>query len=591
MKQKNTKRKNWRWIVPIVVFVTGCVVLFCILYNTHFARQQQVRTVTELNATTYANRMTNEFNAAISITTTLEEIIVNNGGYIENFAKVASDLMKDCIQSIQLAPDGVVTDIYPAAGNDAGKIDLLADKNRSEISYYAIDHKQTVIQGPFELKQGGRGIAIRNPVYLTDDNGNDEFWGFTIAIIRVPEIFAESVQALKDFGYEYCLSKTRSPMSPEFEQISSSGAVMEDPVSYEFELCCCKFKLEVMPSDGWDRGSYSKLILIVGLIIIVLLTGLTSAMLILDKHRETFKTLSTRDSLTGLLNRSGFSKQAERFIRNNPEASCVGIQMDIDDFKFINDVYGHAAGDIALQELAANMRECFSKDAIFGRSGGDEFSVLLTDTTCSRAREVIEAFTGMTHCFKYEGAIHSFHISLGYAEYPADAGDLAALNRNADKALYEAKLQGKNNCVCYHNRLNPQKRSHLGFALKDVSQNLPGAFLIYRADIEDDRILFANKELIEFAGCRDLDEFLEYSNHSFRNLIRTDEQEAVEESIWKQINSENSDSNDYVQFHFVRKDGTYRRVLDHGRIVDSTYYGRIFYVLIMDCSLLEAHYE
>lgn len=577
--------------MPIVVFVTGCAVLFCILYNTHSSRQQQVRTVTELNATTYADRMTSEFNAAISITTTLEEIIVNNGGYIENFSKVASDLMKDYIQSVQLAPGGVVTDIYPAAGNEAGKIDLFADESRSQISRYARDHKVTVVQGPFELKQGGRGIAIRNPVYIESGNGEPEFWGFTIAIIRVPEIFTDSVQALKGFGYEYCLSKTKSPLSSEYEEISSSGAVLENPVSYEFELCCCKFKLEVMPSDGWNRGSYSKLILIVGLIIIVLLTGLTSAMLILDKHRETFKILSTRDSLTGLLNRNGFLKQAERFVRNNPEDSCVGIQLDIDDFKFINDVYGHAAGDAALQQLADDMRECFPKGAILGRNGGDEFSILLTGVTCNESHDMIEAFTDMEHCFKYETAMHSFHISLGYAEYPADADDLDALNRNADKALYEAKLQGKNNCVCYHSQLNPQKRSHLGFALQDISQNLPGAFLIYKADAKDDRILFANRELIEFAGCRDLDEFLEYSAHSFRNLICPDEQEAVEASIWRQINSANGSSDDYVQFHFVRKDGSYRQVLDHGRIVESTYYGRIFYVLIMDCSLLQAHYE
>ena len=88
-----------------------------------------------------------------------------------------------------------------------------------------------------------------------------------------------------------------------------------------------------------------------------------------------------------------------------------------------------------------------------------------------------------------------------------------------------------------------------------------------------------------------MDELMEYSHHRFRNLIRPDEQEGVEKSIWKQINSENSDSNDYVQFHFAKKDGSYHPVLDHGRIVDNTYYGKIFYVLIIDCDLIEEHYE
>ena len=79
--------------------------------------------------------------------------------------------MSDCIDSVQLAPDGVVTDIYPAEGNEVGKIDLIHDKDRGEISCYARDHHTFISQGPFELKQGGYGIAVRNPVYLNDENG------------------------------------------------------------------------------------------------------------------------------------------------------------------------------------------------------------------------------------------------------------------------------------------------------------------------------------------------------------------------------------------------------------------------------------
>ena len=59
------------------------------------------------------------------------------------------------------------------------------------------------MQGPFQLKQGGVGITIRNPVYLENESGDKYFWGFTISIIRVPEIFSNSVNALEDFGYYY----------------------------------------------------------------------------------------------------------------------------------------------------------------------------------------------------------------------------------------------------------------------------------------------------------------------------------------------------------------------------------------------------
>ena len=98
--------------------------------------------------------------------------------------------MTDYIQSIQIVPDGVVSEIYPEAGSEAGKIDLINDESRGEICRYGRDNNLVTMQGPFNLKQGGIGIAIRNPVYLEGENGNTRFWGFAIVIIKVPDIFA-----------------------------------------------------------------------------------------------------------------------------------------------------------------------------------------------------------------------------------------------------------------------------------------------------------------------------------------------------------------------------------------------------------------
>ena len=107
------------------------------------------------------------------------------------------------------------------------------------------------MQGPFDLKQGGRGIAVRYPVYLEAADGNPVFWGFTIVIIRVPEIFEESVQALTEFGYDYCLTKTVSPLSEERERLSFSKEDLTNPVTYTFEFGGCTFNLAVTPKDGW----------------------------------------------------------------------------------------------------------------------------------------------------------------------------------------------------------------------------------------------------------------------------------------------------------------------------------------------------
>ena len=146
-----------------------------IVYKTDAIEKEQKRTTAQLNATTYGERIKNEITNGIEITDTLQQILISENGEINYFDTISKNIMSDSIESIQLAPNGVVTDIYPAEGNEAGKIDLLHDKDRGEISCYARDNHTLITQGPFELKQGGYGIAVRNPVYLKDENGQEYF--------------------------------------------------------------------------------------------------------------------------------------------------------------------------------------------------------------------------------------------------------------------------------------------------------------------------------------------------------------------------------------------------------------------------------
>lgn len=585
------KNHNKKLMLPILIFLVGCLVLTVVLYHSYRSNYKQVRNVTALNATTYAERLQNDMNRGVAITDTLEEIAISANGEIDNFQKVARNLMADFIQSIQIAPDGVVTDIYPEAGNEAGKIDLIHDESRGEICRYGRDKNIVTMQGPFDLKQGGQGIAIRNPVYLEGADGSPVFWGFTIVIIRVPEIFTESIQSLTKFGYDYSLTKTVSPLSDDTEIVSSSGNIMKNPITFEFEFGGCLFDFEVMPADGWSHGWNVFPQLFLGICVILLLTGLTVVILVIERHRDILKKIAITDPLTGLLNRKGFDEQLKKVMQGDLHIHCVGIQMDIDDFKFINDMYGHVVGDAALKSLAQDMQSYFNDNSILCRNGGDEFSVILVDTTEEEARKKIEHFTLQPRHITYNGEEHPFYISLGYAEYPKDCEDVLKLIRCADMALYAVKLHGKHNCSRYRGDYKIQHRRQLGFALQDVSKNLPGAFLIYIADPENDDILFANRELIELAGCSDFDDFLDYTDRRFRNLIHPDERDSVETSIWEQIDAKTSGNNDYVRFHFAKKDGTYLPVLDHGRIVENRYYGNVFYVLIMDCALVESYYD
>ena len=95
----------------------------------------------------------------------------------------------------------------------------------------------------------------------------------------------------------------------------------------------------------------------------MLLTGLTGALLVFDEHRRRFKRLAVTDALTGIYNRHGFDEKVEQYLKQHPEKPCVGVQFDIDDFKLINDMYGHASGNRALQILAQKMQQYFGEKA------------------------------------------------------------------------------------------------------------------------------------------------------------------------------------------------------------------------------------
>lgn len=576
-------------IVPLIVFLVGICLLSVFIYNTNVQIQKDRRTIAKLNVETYGQRIENDIENGIEITDTLKQVLINGNGQIINFSKVAENLMSYSIQSVQLAPNGVVTEIYPEEGNEAGKIDLLKDSKRGEISNYAKDHNITIIQGPIKLKQGGSGLVVRNPIYLEDKNGQKYFWGFTIAVLRVPEIFEDSTNALSKFKYNYRLSREASVLDKKYVEVDANCDKMIRPVTYNLTVGKEKWKLEIMPRAGWSNSTTLYLIFFGGLSLVLLLTGLTIVLFLLDERRVELKELAHKDGLTKLYNRYGFDEMAEKMISKNPKEHCVAVLLDVDDFKLINDMYGHAYGDKALISLSENMQKFFPSSALLGRNGGDEFCILLSNCTMEEVKESLIEFTKTPKTFSYKGQTYSFCISLGYAEYPNNAIERSQLMRCADTALYEVKLHGKNGCKAYQEGFQSGVRKQLGFVLNDISENLPGAFIIYRADKEDDEIFYANKEFLDMAGYENLDAFFNGTKKSFRNLIREDQQKAVETSIWNQI--ESGSKNDYIHYQLRRQDGTYIPVLDQGRIVESERFGRVFYVLFMDWQAMQSHYS
>jgi diguanylate cyclase (GGDEF)-like protein len=151
------------------------------------------------------------------------------------------------------------------------------------------------------------------------------------------------------------------------------------------------------------------------------------------------------DELTGLKNRRAFFHEAaliyERCKRNDQPLAV--LMLDIDHFKRINDSFGHQAGDQALREIGTVIRESIREVDICGRLGGEEFAILLTDASLETAQQTAERLRqamAQVNCEQF-GAITA---SLGIAAMGADDCSLTALLNEADKAMFRAKSQGRN---------------------------------------------------------------------------------------------------------------------------------------------------
>ena len=279
------KKKN---LVPLIVFLLSMCLVGFIVYKTDTHEKWQRRTTAQLNVSTYGERIKNEITNGIEITDTLKQILISEDGEIHQFETIAGNLMSDSIESVQLAPNGVVTDIYPANEKEAGKIDLIHDKDRGKISCYARDNHTIITQGPFKLKQGGYGIAVRNPVYLKDKNGHEYFWGFTIVILRVPDIFSDSISALSNFGYEYKISKTDAPWSDTYKVVYQSDGQINHPVSYTFTIGDENWKFEVTPKSGWRNDCLIATVSGIFMAVTLLLSGLTRVWLVSKENKNKF---------------------------------------------------------------------------------------------------------------------------------------------------------------------------------------------------------------------------------------------------------------------------------------------------------------
>jgi diguanylate cyclase (GGDEF)-like protein len=174
-----------------------------------------------------------------------------------------------------------------------------------------------------------------------------------------------------------------------------------------------------------------------GMLLTVVLT------VILYRQQIQLRSLAETDSLTGLTNHRGFQQALRRELRHAAEhqESLALVTLDLDDFKAINERHGHPFGDSVLQSVGNQLRQCVRRGDTAGRTGGEEFALILPGTGADAAQEIAERVRVAIAALAPAGS--ELSCSAGIATYPVDANNAPALLQLSEGALYWAKRSGK----------------------------------------------------------------------------------------------------------------------------------------------------
>ena len=190
-----------------------------------------------------------------------------------------------------------------------------------------------------------------------------------------------------------------------------------------------------------------------------------------DHQKEAYYlTPAARDAGTGLLNKRAWTEYTIEQLNRKDHNTRWMVIIDIDDFKHINDTYGHIFGDQVIRRVAEIMQVMVGQRGVIGRFGGDEYVILLEMVETREQLKTLLKTMAKEFALAFDPKIR-VTASIGVSEYPVDGTEYEELMRKADKALYLAKEKGKNRHIIYEERLHGRLES-------DDMQNMAMAYAV-----------------------------------------------------------------------------------------------------------------
>ena len=295
MIRKDNTSKQIRIYCLVVGIISFFIVSVCgQLLNRNTVNEEKMRAA--FTAETTVNRIRSQLNRYLDVSEFFQNIIGSGHQMDSKEFQALSQMISDdsqIIKAIELAPDGVVKDIYPLKGNEAAfGIDMLNSPARKHEANLAMKSGQYTIAGPYELNQGGLGSLLFEPIFITDKSGEKSFWGFSILVLDWNRFLEElELDKLTDASYCYQMWKKDGNSGKKTIIAQGGDAIHKGAVQISCKVPNDTWYFEIIPHTGWVTVKQQALVFLVAVSIAVLATAICYLML----HRKQREKLYTEE--------------------------------------------------------------------------------------------------------------------------------------------------------------------------------------------------------------------------------------------------------------------------------------------------------
>ena len=289
MKINNTAAKHIKKYCYIVGLLSFLIAFFACSQMLRYQEKEKKASGIYMAQSTI-RRVKAKLDNYITISDLLGNYIIDGSDMDEyTFSELAEKIPNEdgVVKAFELAPEGIITEIYPMQGNsEALGLDLLREHERKKDAVLAKETREYTLGGPYQLKQGGSGALLFKPVYQNDDSGKSSFWGFVLQVIDWDCFMSDiNLKSLSEADFSYKIWSYDRSSEDKNILAQSQEDMPEDCLTIECEIPNNTWYFDIAPSNGWIPVSYW-LLAIAASYIFSLLVATIYYQISGKKHRE-----------------------------------------------------------------------------------------------------------------------------------------------------------------------------------------------------------------------------------------------------------------------------------------------------------------